>query len=197
MSGSERVVMFDIDGGLADLSAFTHLLTGDSEGSRRHAWQRFFDHVGQAAVIEPGRDLVEAVASLGLVVVYSTTRPVSCAEQTRIWLGHNGFPPGRALLCRSRNDVRPAVEVKAGHCRAAGSWLSAFVDDEPDTVDTLRTGGVRAHSFNELSGLRVRELKTVLATGTTATKTGNGTNRRRHNRTTPHHRPGRVAQRSP
>ncbi|MBC2644725.1 MULTISPECIES: hypothetical protein [unclassified Rhodococcus (in: high G+C Gram-positive bacteria)] len=28
MSGSERVVMFDIDGGLADLSAFAHLLTG-------------------------------------------------------------------------------------------------------------------------------------------------------------------------
>lgn len=28
VSGSERVVMFDIDGGLADLSAFAHLLTG-------------------------------------------------------------------------------------------------------------------------------------------------------------------------
>lgn len=27
--------MFDIDGGLADLSAFVHLLAGDSEGSRR------------------------------------------------------------------------------------------------------------------------------------------------------------------
>ncbi|MFD6059839.1 HAD family hydrolase [Rhodococcus wratislaviensis] len=161
MSGSERVVMFDIDGGLADLSAFTHLLTGQPEGSRRQAWQRFFDHVGQAAVIEPGRDLVEAVAGLGLVV-YSTTRPVSCAGQTRIWLGRNGFPPGRAMLCRSRNDVRPAVEVKAGHCRAVGSWLSAFVDDDPEAVDALRSGGVRAHSFDELSGLRVRELKTVL-----------------------------------
>ncbi|MFC9355220.1 hypothetical protein ACFTZB_01375 [Rhodococcus sp. NPDC057014] len=197
MSGSERVVMFDIDGGLADLSAFTHLLTGDSDGSRRQAWQRFFDHVGQAAVVEPGRDLVEAAAGLGLVVVYSTTRPVSCAEQTRIWLGGNGFPPGRALLCRSRNDVRPAVEVKAGHCRAVGKWLSAFVDDEPDTVDALRSGGVRAHSFDELSGLRVRELETVLAAGSPGARTGDGTRRRRRPRSTPHHRPGRVAQRSP
>ncbi|KXF53823.1 hypothetical protein AXA44_43045 [Rhodococcus sp. SC4] len=188
--------MFDIDGGLADLSAFTHLLTGDSEGSRRQAWQRFFDHVGQAAVIEPGRDLVEAVAGLGLVVVYSTTRPVSYAEQTRIWLGHNDFPPSRALLCRSRNDVRPAVEVKAGHCRAVGSWLSAFVDDDPEAVDALRSGGVRAHAFDELSGLRVRELKTVLATGTPAAQTGSGTNRRRRHRNTPHHRQGQVAQRS-
>ncbi|WP_235214949.1 hypothetical protein [Rhodococcus opacus] len=197
MSGSERVVMFDIDGGLADLSAFTHLLTGDSEGSRRQAWQRFFDHVGQAAVIDPGRDLVEAVAGLGLVVVYSTTRPVSYAEKTRMWLGHNGFPPSRALLCRSRNDVRPAVEVKAGHCRAVGSWLSAFVDDDPDTVDALRSGGVRAHAFDELSGLRVRELKTVLAAGTPAARTGSGTNRRRRQRNTPHHRQGQVPQRSP
>ncbi|WP_037203476.1 hypothetical protein [Rhodococcus opacus] len=196
MSGSERVVMFDIDGGLADLSAFTHLLTGDSDGSRRQAWQRFFDHVGKAAVIEPGRDLVEAVAGLGLVVVYSTTRPVSCAEQTRMWLGGNGFPPGRALLCRSRGDVRPAVEVKAGHCRAVGKWLSAFIDDEPDNVDALRSGGVRAHSFDELSGLRVRELKTVLVAGTPAAKNGTGTNRRRRQRTTPHHRQGQVAQRS-
>ncbi|QZS52982.1 hypothetical protein COO55_38975 [Rhodococcus opacus] len=191
------MVMFDIDGGLADLSAFTHLLTGQPEGSRRQAWQRFFDHVGQAAVIEPGRDLVEAVTGLGLVVVYSTTRPVSCAEQTRIWLGHNECPPGRALLCRSRGDVRPAVEVKAGHCRAVGKWLSAFVDDDPDTVVALRSGGVRAHSFDELSGLRVRELKTVLVAGRPAARTGNGTNRRRHQRTTPHHRQGQVAQRSP
>ncbi|KAF0957570.1 hypothetical protein [Rhodococcus sp. T7] len=119
VSGSERVV-FDINGGLADLSAFTHLLTGESEGGRRQAWQRFFDQVGQAAVVESGRDLVEAAGGLGLVVVYSTTRPVSCAEQARIWLGDNGFPSGRALLCRSRNDVRPAVAVKVGHCRAVG-----------------------------------------------------------------------------
>ena len=192
VSGSERVVMFDIDGGLADLSAFTHLLSGESEGSRRQAWQRFFDQVGQAAVIEPGRDLVEAVAGLGLVVVYSTTRPVSCAEQTRRWLGDNGFPSGRALLCRSRHDVRPAVEVKVGHCRAVGQWLSAFVDDEPDTVDALRSGGVRAHSFDELSGLRVRELDTMLAA-----QGGDGALRRQRQRATPHHRQGRVAQRSP
>ncbi|WP_236580854.1 hypothetical protein [Rhodococcus sp. T7] len=198
MSGSERVVMFDIDGGLADLSAFTHLLSGESEGGRRQAWQRFFDHVGRAAVIEPGRDLVEAAAGLGLVVVYSTTRPVSCAEQTRSWLGDNGFPSGRALLCRSRGDVRPAVEVKVGHCRAVGSWLSGFVDDEPDTVEALRSGGVRAHAFDELSGLRVGELKAVLAAaGGPGAWTGNGTSRRERQRGTPHHRQGRVAQGSP
>ena len=72
VSGSERVVMVDIDGGVADLSAFTHLLTAaNSDGSRRQAWQRFFDNVGQAAVVEPGRDVVEALDGLGFVVVYS------------------------------------------------------------------------------------------------------------------------------
>ena len=84
VSGSERVVMFDIDGGLADLSAFTHLLTGDSDGSRRQAWQRFFDHVGQAAVIEPGRDLVEAVAGLGLVVVGRSPRDVDTSSYAAV-----------------------------------------------------------------------------------------------------------------
>ena len=173
VSGSERVVMVDIDGGVADLSAFTHLLTaGNSDGGRRQAWQRFFDNVGQAAVVERGQDVVEAVAGLGFVVVYSTTRPVSYAEQTRMWLGEKGFPPGRALLCRSRGDHRTAVEVKAGHCRAVGRWLSAFVDDEPETVDALRSRGVRAHSFGELSGLRVRELRATLIAGANGRPTG-------------------------
>ncbi|MDT2006780.1 hypothetical protein FXW78_23380 [Rhodococcus opacus] len=196
MGGSERVVMFDIDGGVADLSAFAHLLTvGDWAGSRRQAWQRFFEHVGQAAVVEPGRDVVEAVAGLGFVVVYSTTRPVSYAEQTRLWLGENGFPPGRALLCRSRGDVRSAIEVKAGHCRAVGSWLSAFVDDESETVDVLRSRGVRAHCFEMLVGLRVRELRATLTAGKGATLTGRGVRRPRgHNRRgAPHGRRGTVA----
>ncbi|MHA4854986.1 HAD family hydrolase [Rhodococcus sp. MSC1_016] len=92
MTGSERVVMFDLDGGLADLSEFAdHLTVGVSGGNRRQAWQRFFEHVGQAAVIERGRDVMEAVAGLGFVVVYSTTRPVSSAERTRMWLSENGF----------------------------------------------------------------------------------------------------------
>ncbi|MHA4855025.1 MULTISPECIES: HAD family acid phosphatase [unclassified Rhodococcus (in: high G+C Gram-positive bacteria)] len=195
MTGNERVVMFDLDGGLADLSEFAEYLTvGDAGGNRRQAWQRFFEHVGQAAVIEPGRDLVEAVAALGFVVVYSTTRPVSSAAQTRIWLSRNGFPSGRALLCRSREDYRSAVEVKAGHCRAVGRWLSAFVDDEPETVDALRFRGVRAHSFGELSGLRVRELRAMLTAGTGGRSTGHTMRRPRGqgHRDAPHRRRGAV-----
>jgi len=180
VSGSERVVMVDIDGGVADLSAFTHLLTAaNSDGGRRQGWQRFFDNVGQAAVVEAGRDVVEAVAGLGFVVVYSTTRPVSYAEQTRMWLGENRCPPGRALLCRARGDHRTAVEVKAGHCRAVGGWLSAFVDDEPETVDALRSRGVRAYSFEKLSGLRVRKLRATLTAGGDGRPTGHWVHRPR------------------
>ncbi|WP_236603745.1 hypothetical protein [Rhodococcus sp. WAY2] len=189
MSGSERVVIFDLDGGLADLSAFAHLLTGGWEGSRRQAWQRFFEHVGQAAVIEPNRDLVEAVAGLGFVPVYSTTRPISCAGQTRRWLGENGFPPGRALLCRARGDHRAAVEVKTGHCRAVGRWLSVFVDDESETVDALQSGGVRAHSFDVLSGMGVRDLRATLAAGERGSTAAKGVRRR----SAVHRRRGAVA----
>ncbi|GAF45424.1 hypothetical protein RW1_021_00150 [Rhodococcus wratislaviensis NBRC 100605] len=197
VGGSERVVMFDIDGGLADLSVFTHLLTvDDSAGSRRQAWQRFFDQVGHATVVEPGRDVVEAVAGLGFVVVYSTTRPVSCAVQTRLWLGENGFPPGRALLCRSRGDVRAAVDVKAGHCRAVGRWLSALVDDESEAVDALRSTGVLAHCFDALSGLGVRELRGTLSAGSRDPLSGRGGRRPRgHGHRGVHHRSrGTVAQ---
>ncbi|MGW4339137.1 hypothetical protein ACWEK5_41005 [Rhodococcus koreensis] len=196
MSGTEWVVMFDVDGGVADLSAFTHLLTEHSGGSRRQGWQRFFDRVGEAAVVESGRDVVEAVAGLGFVVVYSTTRPVSYAGRTRLWLRENGFPPGRALLCRNRDDHRGAVEVKAGHCRAAGSWLSAFVDDEPESVTALRSRGVRAHSFGELCGLGVRDVRAALADGTQGRGAGRGVprpGRRGHGGAAPHHGRGTVA----
>ncbi|MDH6293168.1 HAD family acid phosphatase [Rhodococcus opacus] len=197
MSGNEQVVMFDIDGGAADLSKFAGLLTiGESGENRRQAWQKFFDNVGQAVVIEPGRDLVEAVAGLGFVVVYSTTRPVSSAAQTRTWLSEKGFPEGRALLCRSRDDYRSAVEVKAGHCRAVGRWLSAFVDDEPATVNALRSRGVWAHSFDVLSGLRVRELRAALSAGVGGRRTGHKVRqpRRQGQSGAPHRRPGTVTQ---
>jgi hypothetical protein len=198
VSRSERVVMFDIDGGMADMSAFAYLVADDeSGGSRREGWQRFFEHVGQAAVIEPGRDLVEAVAGMGFVVVYSTTRPVSYAEPTRMWLRENGFAPARALLCRARGDHRAAAEVKAGHCRAVGRWLSGFVDDEPETVDMLRSRGVPAHTFDVLSGLRIREVRATLTAGPLGAPTGRGhrsQGRGRGHGGGPHRRVGAVAQ---
>lgn len=131
---------------------------------------------------------------MGFVVVYSTTRPVSCAEQTRFWLGENGFAPGRALLHRVGGDHRAAVEVKAGHCRAVGSWLSAFVDDESETVEVLRSGGMRAHSFEVLSGLGVRKLRATLTTWTPGTPTGRGMHRPRGHgrRGAPHRRRARC-----
>lgn len=80
---------------------------------------------------------MESVAGPGFIPVYSTTRPVSYAGQTRLWLGEHGFPPGRAFLCWARGDVRAAVDVEAGHCRAVGRGLSAVVDDESETVSVL------------------------------------------------------------
>lgn len=92
VNGSEQVVMFDIDGGLVDLSEFAHLLTGNSEGSRRQARQRFFEQAGQAAVIDSGRAPVEAVAGLGFVPVYSTTTWPGLVLTARQSTGGNAPP---------------------------------------------------------------------------------------------------------
>lgn len=51
------------------------------------------------------------------------------------------------------------------HCRAVGQRLSAFIDDEPETVDALRSGGIQVHLFDQVSGLRVRELRATLTVG--------------------------------
>ena len=55
-----------------------------------------------------------------------------------------------------------------------GRWLSAFVDDEPELVDALRSCGVQAHSFDVLTGLRVRELRATLTAGAPGAPSGRG-----------------------
>jgi hypothetical protein len=58
------------------------------------AWQTFFDHLADAAVLADGRDLVAATATLGFTAVYSTTRPTFTVPVTRQWLADHDFPTG-------------------------------------------------------------------------------------------------------
>ena len=145
VSGSERVVMVDIDGGLADLSAFTHLLTrlirmgaadrrgsGSSTMSDRRRWSR---RVGIWWRRWPVWDSWWSIPRLG---------PSRTRSRPGYGSGENGFPPSRALLCRARNDLRTGRRGQGRSLPGCGAWLSAFVDDEPETVDALRSGGVRA-----------------------------------------------------
>lgn len=162
-------MVFDIDGGLADMSAVADRFGPNPWGPG--AWREFFTRLDEAAVVEAGRDLVAATAALGFTVIYSTTRPYFTIRATREWLAEHEFPPGAALFSRPSKDSRmPALEVKRVHCRTVehrlrGGCLAAFVDDEPDIVAGLRGYGYASRRFARLQGRRPASLHTALLLG--------------------------------
>ncbi|OZD85280.1 hypothetical protein CH260_20245 [Rhodococcus sp. 05-2256-B2] len=162
----DRVVMIDIDGVLADLSAHAGVLA-DEEIDPAQRWREFFAHVPEAAVLAGGHDLAWAVHGLGYTIVYSTTRPAYALPATRAWLTDQDFPDRRAVLGRPASEynqhTRQAWQIKLGHARAVinrhPAWLRGFVDDDPDAVRRLTSSGVRAHDAGTLTQLGVASLR--------------------------------------
>lgn len=162
----DRIVMFDIDGGLADLSEFEQLLTRDDVAVPQR-WQEFFAHIPDAAVLDDGRELAWAIAGLGYTILYSTTRPAYTCTPTRTWLGVHDFPIARALLTRPHIEPaghpQPAFQIKLAHTRAVTNkhpaWLRGFIDDDQAIVDRLRAQHVPATTATALSTLGVAELR--------------------------------------
>jgi hypothetical protein len=162
------VVVFDIDGGLADMSPVTGRL--GPRPWRRNAWQEFFDGIGDAIAIEAGRELVAAVAALGFSAIYSMTRPEFTTAATRRWLSDHDFPPGAVLSRPNDQQARSALEIKLQHCqiierRLRRGYLAAFVDDEPDIVTGLRTHGYAGRRFERLHECNLVNLRAALAIG--------------------------------
>jgi hypothetical protein len=163
------VVLIDIDGVVADMTPFEeHLLPqdGDAAGAR---WRRFFAHVREAATIDGGVDLVHALHTAGVRIKYSTTRPAYAITGTVAWLKQHELPV-EAIF--ARGSLRPgkgqrrfphfdaAHLIKQAHCAEMVDrhGLVAFVDDESDIVDALRTAGYPAIHVNEAAGMTMKQL---------------------------------------
>lgn len=86
------MVVFDIDGVLADMTPWEHQLR---RRGRRAAtrWKIFFSHIREVRLIKSGADLVQAVTKLGFPVTYSTTRPLCLVKRTITWITSRGLPP--------------------------------------------------------------------------------------------------------
>ncbi|MBN6040055.1 hypothetical protein [Amycolatopsis sp. 195334CR] len=161
------VAVFDIDGVLADMSAHAGVLR--APGPRRKAWQEFFSHCGDAAVLTTGWHLANAAVEAGFTVVYSTTRPYFAVPATRHWLSEHQFPAGAALFYRDTSAPAAAV-IKQAHCRIVNErvrrgYLAAFIDDDPEAVHHLLDRGYAAEHHLRLRGLNTADLRTALIQG--------------------------------
>jgi hypothetical protein len=131
------VVVFDIDGVLADVWHRLHFLQ-----RRPKDWEGFFAAAGDDTVLTEGRDAA-LLAAQAHEVVYLTGRPSSLEQVTRKWLADGEFPPGR-LLMRRRTDRRPARQVKVEVLRrlAADHDVVMVVDDDASVVAAIHSIGL-------------------------------------------------------
>lgn len=167
------VVIFDIDGVIADMSEHEYLI--DTERAADRDWKNFHAHFTQAKPIPSGmKTLKKIYKNLGIDVAYSTTRPEQFARRTLWWMHHNHVPMGPMQLRQFIKDgPRPEVEVKLRHWWTWQKKFSdenpvlAWIDDDPQVRNILRNHGCPVWNPRELHRAALAEgsLKTALKKG--------------------------------
>jgi phosphoglycolate phosphatase-like HAD superfamily hydrolase len=130
------LVVFDIDGVLADVSHRVHHVQ-----RRPKNWAAFFAAAAADPPLPEGIALARELAGAH-PVLYLTGRPESLRRVTQRWLQRHDLPSGRLLMRRS-GDFRPARFLKRDvlldlHEREG---VHAVVDDDPSVVSALQEAG--------------------------------------------------------
>lgn len=97
--------------------------------------------------IAPMRTILQAAANGGLWVLYATARRELLREQTHKQLIADAFPTPAKIYMRP-DGIRLAQDVLKvrylEEMRAAGWEPAVWFEDDPNTVDALRSKGVHA-----------------------------------------------------
>lgn len=167
------VVIFDIDGVLADLAAFEYLVDADRAADKD--WKAFHGNFRNASVISSGITALKKIYfGLDIDVAYSTTRREQYARLTLWWLHYHQMPMGPMQLRQFIKDgPRPAIEIKIRHWRdwqrkyADQNPVLAWIDDDPQALRALRAHGCPAWAPLQLrkAELAKRSLRRALDDG--------------------------------
>ncbi|MHB1954727.1 MAG: phosphatase domain-containing protein [Sulfobacillus sp.] len=134
-------IIVDIDGTLADISQFLHLLEQHPKN-----WQEFFSHLSEAKPIQPIIDLIQNLHH-GInapLIVYATGRPETYRGVTLDWLNTHNLPIS-SLYMRKNDDHRPDSIIKREIlCEIKNSGLNPVlvIDDRPEVVNMWREEGI-------------------------------------------------------
>lgn len=136
----KQLVLFDIDGTLANIEHRRHLVQGDKPD-----WGKFFKLMGDDAPNRPVVGLYNALKASGhydLVIV--SARPDDNRMITEQWLVWNGIEFDR-LIMRPKGDFRPDTDIKKeilDQLLAEGGEIAFVVDDRDCVVDMWRENGI-------------------------------------------------------
>jgi phosphoglycolate phosphatase-like HAD superfamily hydrolase len=140
--GRPRAVIWDLDGTLSDDRARAHFV--EVEAGRKRDWNSYFDAMGEDRPIAASIELLHALRSFGIRIVYLTGRPERTRPLTERWLKANGLSEYDLLLMRPDGERRHAGEFKVeevSKLRAQYEIVCAF-EDRIDVAEHLREGGV-------------------------------------------------------
>lgn len=137
-----QVVIFDIDGCIADCSHRLHLIEGDVKKD----WDGFFDRVDGDSPILHNLLLLSLLAAKGAYIVLMTGRPESTRGKTAEWFGNLGPDVTyHMMLMRPTGDYRPDDQVKremVRFLRGKGFEIIMAFDDRQNVVDMFIKEGI-------------------------------------------------------
>lgn len=167
------VVIFDVDGVLADMKPFAHLVEADRAAEKN--WKAFHGKYQEAKPIRSGIVAAQRIFNeLDIDLAYSTTRREQYARKTLWWMLRHDVPMGPMQLRQLIKDgPRPADEVKLRHWR---NWqrkygdknpVLAWIEDDPHCRNLLQKHGCPAWGHRELrrAELEHRSLRAALDAG--------------------------------
>jgi len=149
-------VVIDIDGPLANMDEFAHLIQAPKYKDRD--WKAFHSHFGDAALNRAGGRLVRDLVDAGFTIAYTTTRLDTFMQTTDYWIRQKSLPPGH-IECRdfwTDGTVRPSLDIKRRHW---WKWVDkyedqspvvAWIDDGPEAVAMLAEQGCPVWKFDQL-----------------------------------------------
>lgn len=146
------LAVIDIDGVLADVRHRLHHVSTQPKD-----WQAFFSAAPDDPVLEEGRRVVEALASVH-EIVYLSGRPEACRDDTESWLAAHHLPRAPVRL-RPPFDRRPGrlVKIDALEALSASREVAVLVDDDPQVLAAARAAGfdvLPANWMGDLPALR-------------------------------------------
>jgi len=145
-----NLVLFDIDGTLADINHRRHLVEGEDSN-----WAGFFDLMGADSVNESVAGLYRELWNSEVYeCVLVTGRPEEYRKVTEQWLIWNEIPFER-LLMRQSKDNRADHLIKEEVLESLvskGERIAFVVDDRQSVVDMWRRNGVTCFQCADYQG---------------------------------------------
>lgn len=150
----KNIVVFDLDGTLANGKHRNHLVPKPSAAHRTYAWDEHNDAAGDDLPIQDTIDLCNTLSESYEIVIL-TGRCNSAMGITIQWLGDYGVQYDR-LIMRGRSDHRPDTIFKMEKLRrlGVGNILCCF-DDLEHVADMMRGLGLTCYLVNKYNTPRV------------------------------------------